>query len=49
MENKIQKTIKYDYEDIGPSRLFEWYDAQIELTTSCSCQVIQGSVFAPYV
>ncbi|XP_057306430.1 uncharacterized protein LOC130644728 isoform X2 [Hydractinia symbiolongicarpus] len=49
MENVMTTTVKYDEQEVGWSNFPDWKDYPIAFTSSCSCQIIQGSFLGGFV
>lgn len=49
MGNVMTTTVKYDKQDVGWSNFPDWKGYPIAFTSSCSCQIIKGSLFGIFV
>ncbi|XP_057308068.1 uncharacterized protein LOC130645957 [Hydractinia symbiolongicarpus] len=49
MENVVTSTVKHDEQEVGWSYFSDWKDYPIDFTSSCSCQIIEGSLFSSFV
>ncbi|XP_057308495.1 uncharacterized protein LOC130646344 [Hydractinia symbiolongicarpus] len=49
VKNVETKTLKHDLNEVGFENLYQWADRAVAFTGSCSCQIIQNSLFDPFV
>ncbi|XP_057308479.1 uncharacterized protein LOC130646324 [Hydractinia symbiolongicarpus] len=45
IKNVETKTLKHDLNEVGLGNINQWVDRAVAFTGSCSCQIIQNSVF----
>lgn len=49
MKNTASIPLLYDTNEVGFDKLSQWTPINLQFTKSCSCQIIKGSLFDPFV